>query len=230
MRQSPYELASNLERLLLSLGVRFRDDGFPEFPEEMILGSLPDDLDILPFAHRRMASSKSSTLICSFENDADIYRCIAHLDDDIEQYRAYLGFCGFDLSARGGMDARLQRFNLLLNAMANTYLAVSAGIPMLPNFRIGGIETLEVLSLYPKGSIFAAGTLGCARGNVDYNCAYLRTKIMFAQPSEIAVYGTLRKEYARVLEEDSVSYRVIPDYRTRSYARSRGETTGTHGL
>ena len=93
---------------------------------------------------------------------------------------------------------------------------------MLANFRIGSIRTLDALSIYPKGIPYAVGTLGCGVGNTEYNIAYLKMKLAYAQPSELLIYGRLRKEYRAVLDEERIPYRVFPDFRDRSYARKEG--------
>ena len=145
-----------------------------------------------------------------------------HIEKDLPVYREFLGFCGFDLSPRGGMSIETQRHNIRINAMANTLLALLSGKKMLANFRIGSIETLDTLSLYPKGIPYAVGALGCARGNTEYNRAYLKTKIAYARPSELLIFGRLRVTYREVLEEEQIPYRVFPDFRQRSFTRKAG--------
>ena len=83
--------------------------------------------------------------------------------------------------------------NLLISQMATLFVALS-GVPAVPNFRPGGVSTVDTLARWPKGSVFVVGTLGCARGNLEHNLAMLRTKLFIAEPSTLLIYGTLRRE------------------------------------
>ena len=41
---------------------------------------------------------------------------------------------------------------------------------------------------------------------------YLGTKILLASPDMLIYYGKLKDEYAKILDEFGITYRVFPDY------------------
>ncbi len=164
----------------------------------------------------------SQTIGVSFLPDELVYRRLEHLENDIRRYKELKAIGGFDLSPRIAMSPELQRMNLLINIMATVYVAVS-GVPIVPNFRTGAASNVDLLALWPKGCTFVVGTLGCARGNVEHNLAMLKTKLMIAEPSELLIYGTLRKEYREELDNQQVTYRVFADRHARKLGKAEIE-------
>ena len=174
---------------------------------------------VYPLSKRHQALHPECTILCAYENDSSLYRFLRNLDQNIDDCRKYYGVCGFDLSPRGGSDESHQRFNLLLNSLINTYMA-KCGIHILPNWRTGNLKTLGILQTYPIDCIFSVGSLGCARGNIKENVVILKLKLLISRPKFLLYYGTLRKRYRSILENMGIPFRVITDYRTRSYRKT----------
>ena len=162
-------------------------------------------------ALRKEAVDKSKTLLVTFSNDENIYKKLETIWEDVHQYTQYLGVAGFDLSPRINWDIKLQKFNILLNMLVDAFLAIN-GIKILPNFRTGCLETMDVLTHYPGHTWFAVGALGCANGYVKLNEMYLRTKIILTNPDMLIYYGKLKPEYESILVEMNVPYRVFTDF------------------
>jgi hypothetical protein len=150
-------------------------------------------------------------LLVSFSNDENIYKRLLSLKEDVSIYKRYLGFGGFDLSPRINWDINLQKFNIVLNMMANVFLALN-GVKIMPNFRTGCLDTMEILQCYPKNTWFTVGTLGCAQGRIKINEMYLRTKLILTNPDMLIYYGKLKPEYRKILEEFGVGYKVFADF------------------
>lgn len=125
------------------------------------------------------------------------------------------GFGGFDFSPRINWDVNLQRFNLLLSKLADAFLAIN-GVKLMPNFRTGCLDTFEVLSIYPPNTWYSVGALGCGRGRIKINEMYLRTKLIVTNPNMLIYYGKLKPEYAHILDEYGVQYKVFADFQRLS--------------
>ena len=219
---TPVEIAIELESKLAHEGVGFDERGYPVVTSDMILSHVPADVELHTIDRLCEANNASKTIGVSFLPDDLIYRRLEHLEEDILRYQSLLAVGGFDLSPRVGMNPNLQRMNLLINLMATVRIALS-GVRIVPNFRIGSVGTIDLLSLWPKGCTYVAGTLGCARGNVKHNLALLKMKLMVAEPSELVIYGSLRKEYRAELESQGVPYRVFADRNERRHMKSETE-------
>ena len=85
------------------------------------------------------------------------------------------------------------------------------GCRIAPNFRIGSITTIIALKSYPENIPFVSGVLGCFNGDIKFNMAYMKAKIMFAKPQSLIIYGQLRKEYRMVLDELGIKYRIVEE-------------------
>lgn len=212
-------LANNLYDYLERNNISFNEYGYPIFPKHMLLSEYPEDM--ITFYNRHYSSAeKSKTVICSYTNDSDIYTRLSMLDNDIEIYKEYMGICGFDLSPRITWDINLQRFNILLSQMATIYLGLH-GIKIFPNFRTGTWNTINSLAGYPLGSTFAIGSLGCANGYVELNKTFLKEKLVYALPSKVLIYGILKPEYKKILDDYDVMYRVYSDFQRKSRSRKK---------
>uniref|UniRef100_I5AT24 Uncharacterized protein n=1 Tax=Eubacterium cellulosolvens (strain ATCC 43171 / JCM 9499 / 6) TaxID=633697 RepID=I5AT24_EUBC6 len=202
-------LAEELEDYVRDKGVEFTEDGYPIFTEEMLLKEMPEGL--CPIGNTYYVKDKSKYLLVSFCNDEIIYKKLFSLKNNIDSYREYMGFGGFDLSPRINADVNMQRFNLLLNKLADAYLALN-GVKIMPNFRTGCNETFGVLSVYPKNSWYCVGALGCGKGRIKINDFYLRQKLIITNPDMLIYYGKVKPEYASVIEEFGVHYKVFADF------------------
>lgn len=211
-----FKIAENLKKVLVDLGVCFNSDGYPIIPEEMILQDYPDEM--VPFEHRNTCKNPKRTVLTHFSNDELLYRRLKHIDEDIEICKSYMGVVGFDLSPRLGWNIEQQKFNILINQMVNAYRAVN-GVKILPNFRIGDIDTISSLDSFPSNCLYAVGTLGCSNGYVSINLFYLRTKLLYKRPNGLLIYGKLMPQYRTVLDEFGVSYRLYEDFKSFCFQR-----------
>ncbi len=212
------QLAENLYQYLIDNGIRFTDDGYPILTDEMILKEMPKQ--VIPFGQTYACKDKGTALLVSFCKDEIIYRKLLTLEKDVPKYKQYLGFGGFDLSPRINWNINLQKFNILLNCMANTYLALH-GVKILPNFRIGCLETINVLNIYPKNCWYSMGTLGCARGHVKINKLFLQTKLIVTNPDMLLIYGNLKPQYKEILDCYGIPYKVFYDFQYVSRGKDR---------
>lgn len=213
-----FSIAAYLYEKLQKGGICFNQKGYPIIPPEMLITKVPEE--IIPFEHRNDCINPKTTVLCHFGNDELLYRRLKKLDEDIDECRNYMGVTGFDLSPRRGYDVHYQEFNQVLNQMVNAYRALH-GIHILPNFRTGDISTIDSLSSNPPNSIYVAGTLGCARGYVLQNKILLKTKILYARPRELLIYGTLQNEYSAIMDEYGQPYRVYDDYQRNSRRKAK---------
>ncbi len=213
-----FSLAETITDYLKRHGVKFSEEGYPNFTDDMLLREVPEE--VAPIGRTSFVKDKSRTLLVSFRNDEEIYKYLFSLNDTIKICKSYLGFGGFDLSPRINWDVKLQRFNILLNMLADAYLAVN-GIKLMPNFRIGCLETIDVLSSYPQHTWFTVGALGGGRGRIKINKMYLMTKLLITNPDMLIYYGKLKPEYAEILDQYGVSYRVFEDFQRISRKRRK---------
>lgn len=204
-----FNIAIELEEYLKERGVKFTESGYPIFTKEMLLQEMPEG--VCPIGQTYYVKDKSKYLLVSFSNDENIYKKLNSLRKDVSKYLQYKGFGGFDLSPRINWDINLQKFNLLLNKLADAFLAVN-GVKLIPNFRTGCLDTFDVLSIYPQETWYSVGTLGCSNGRIKINELYLRIKLLLANPNMLIYYGKLKPEYARILDEYGEPYKVFKDF------------------
>ncbi|MDO5576289.1 MAG: DUF4417 domain-containing protein [Fibrobacter sp.] len=225
MNTSLFKLIDSLNNELVSKGIVYYKN-YPMIPAEMLIKERPKE--ILPFEHRNACTDKKNTLLCHYSTDNLLYRRLKYLEKDNEILQEYMGVIGFDLSPRLGWHTKHQKFNLLLNQTVNAYRALN-GVKILPNFRTGDMDTMEILQAYPTNSWYAVGTLGCSRGYIKENSILLRTKLLYARPERLLIYGILRSEYKAILDEFGIPYDVYKDFRTRSYNKSKDKEDVQYG-
>lgn len=205
---------------LLASGITFTKDGYPVFPEHIMLNCDPNDInDMIDWRNRNQAKNPGSTIVTMYMDDEFLYRRLFRLEQDLPEYQRFLAVAGFDLSPRTGMDPELQRFNLTLSMMATIWLGLH-GVRVMANWRIGDRSTLPALNAYPRNSMFAVGTLGCSHGikrDKNYGELMLRTKILITQPRFLLIYGPVLERYQLVLNEFGIPYKQWREYRHRSY-------------
>lgn len=131
-----------------------------------------------------------------------------------------MGVCGFDLSPNIAWPVEQQLFNILLSQLYTAYLAVN-GVKVIPNWRIGNLNTLKALNSYPRGIQFAAGALGSCRMEKSFGIPYMKAKIMVSNPSRLLIYGKLAYEYSRELREAGISYVQYDDVMSKRRALQR---------
>lgn len=212
-----YELALLLRAKLKMAKWPFNRYGFPVFPREVILEEPPALIE--PIQRIHCCENPSENLLSSFADDTLIKRRLRCIFDEINLYGKFNGFGGFDLSPRIRWPFQQQKFNIWLSQLATAFVALS-GQKIIPNFRIGNLQTLFALESYPKNIPYVVGTLGCSKKMRPLHEFIFKTKLLIARPSHLTIYGPLRKEYERLMLEQGVEYNVVTDFRTRSYALS----------
>jgi len=166
MKINLIEYADDLYITLKSQGIEFNKNGLPIFPKELLLYETP--LELLPFNHRNETKDKSRTVISFYEEDEELYRHLNNLDFVAGECAGYMGITGFDLSPCIYWNIQQQKFNILLSQMITLYIVLK-GSKVIPNYRIGLLETLPALLSYPKDSMFCVGSLGCSRKKIILN-------------------------------------------------------------
>lgn len=218
MREGLISLFARLDRELRQAGIAFTNEGYPVFPETMLLHTPPADM--ADWNHRRSVDTPTAlTIPVMFMDDMSIIRRLQHLDRDLAEYRRFMGVGGFDLSPRLDDDPVLQRFSIILSMMATIWLGLH-GIPILPNWRIGDERTLPAMDAYPRGSLFAVGTLGCSHGDASRGLELARMKLARNPPDRLLLYGPLTPAVRRLLEETGTRYTAFREYRRRSYDKT----------
>lgn len=220
----PFDLigfAVRTERHLKANGVRFTARGFAVIEPDWCLRDVPEDWIVRPLSKASQTRDPSRTLLCPFEGDAGLVGHLRRLPERIESWKGRAGVCGFDLSVCVDRPVEEQRFMLWTNGMVAGRLALE-GIPLVPNFRIGGPGTLSALDAMPRGVAYAEGALGCARESSALGEALFRWKLTVLRPSFLLVYGTLPERKAKILRAAGIPFRVVPDYKSACFA-ARGK-------
>ncbi|MGN0907586.1 MAG: DUF4417 domain-containing protein [Bullifex sp.] len=212
MRIDLIGIANDLYEKLTQAGIVFNSKGYPVFSERYFLHQMPDE--IIPFTKRKYASNKKTALVCFFEEDEFLYSFLLNIDKYIDELREYIGIGGFDLSPDIFWDDSLQQLNILLSQMVTIYVAIH-DVKIIPNWRIGSLQTIDSLCVYPKHSTFIVGTHGSQRTKNVLDDIYVRAKLMVSNPSNLLIYGGLHKKYFEVLKEEDISYTIFKDYKSQ---------------
>ena len=216
MKINLIELANNLYTDLKNKGIEFNRYGFPVFPKEYLLTKTPEE--ILPFHHRNAAKDKGKAVISFYEEDEELYHRLKKLDFVVNECSKYMGIVGFDLSPCVFWNIQQQKFNVLLNQLITLYIATK-GSKVIPNFRIGRLETLPALLSYPTESMFCVGSLGCSRKVTDFNLNQFKTKVLYSRPKKLLYYGKVLSPYKEFLDTLGIPVKAYVDFRTRSYQK-----------
>ena len=155
-----YERALLLRAKLKMAKWPFNRYGFPVFPREVILEEPPTLIE--PIQRIRCCKKPNENLLSSFSDDLFIKRRLQRIFEEINLYGLFKGFGGFDLSPRIRWPFQQQKFNIWLSQLATAFVALS-GQKIIPNFRIGNLQTLFALESYPKNIHYVVGTLGCSK-------------------------------------------------------------------
>lgn len=215
MKINLIKTANDLYCELKNLGIDFNVAGFPVFPEEVLLKDIPGE--IVPFTKRKNAIQKERAVVCFFEEDEYLYRFMKNPDRYLMELKEYLGVGGFDLSPNIFWPSSQQRLNILISQMLTLYIAVKGSIKIVPNWRIGDLDTLGCLNSYPKETMFIVGALGSIRSRTIYDDVYLKTKMLVSRPSTLLVYGLSQKKYQSVLKEENIEGIFYEDYKSRVF-------------
>lgn len=208
------QVLTEIEKQIRQSGILFDVNDMPILPKSMILREEPEEL--IPFEHRGVAKNLKKTAICFFSKDLLLEQRIRNLVSNLPEYGKYMGVTGFDLSIRIGMALESQLMFARINKMIDCYFAIN-GIKVLPNFRVGEIGSISSILNYEKGTMYAAGIIGCKNGSSILDDAILRAKLIYARPTKILTYGMPRANSTRILRDCGVCYRPYEDFRKRSY-------------
>ncbi len=201
------QIAERYIDIVSAAGITFNELGFPLIPSKYYAKGLPTDMIDYPHRRSRHVMSPSSTAICFFMSDSQIYPRFERLLQDLSEYRRFAGVAMPDITVTADMDLPWQAFIMLLNQLFAAVLAAS-GIKIIANTRCGSPESSRYLKAIPKGVLCASGSLGCDRLTEPYDYDYT-TKILQMRPSALLVYGkrdTIAVEQLKTMGIEIISY------------------------
>ena len=213
------ELVESYTAYLKEKGVEFWENGFPKFKSNWIITTKPRV--IAPFNKRHYYwQNKQDISICYFGKDEHLYPRLDKVFKEIEILKEYHSVCMMDISISPLMLDEVQRMNLLLNLLFICVVAVN-GIKIIPSFRTGSFETLQLLvQSVGHSDYWAMGAVGTQQIRNDAFFDYLfKTKCMFIMPKHLLCYGQPNKQTIDCLEEYGIEYKPIyKDFRSLSYS------------
>lgn len=92
------EIAEGYIAYLKDKGMKFGEDGFPVFSQQMFLDNLPEQVIPYDFRKTRVIKNSKKTLLCFYCPDARIYPRLERVLDDIAEYRKYIGTVATDVT------------------------------------------------------------------------------------------------------------------------------------
>lgn len=203
------KIADDYIAYLKDKGMKFGEDGFPVFSQQMFLDDLPEQVIPYDFRKNRAIKNPTKTLLCFYCPDARIYPRLEQVLDDIAEYRKYMGAVATDVTMTCDMDEEWQDFIMLLNQLFMAVLAVNR-IKIVANLRTGNLHTHGNFKGIPANIMWAAGFLGCAR---DKPCdmRFIST-VLLVRPSKPLIYGKEDKNAIEKLSLMGIEYSIYPDY------------------
>ncbi len=220
MKTNLIRLAENLKEKLFGFGIKFNNYDYTSIPKELLLEEEPEEM--LPYHHKNSAKDKKKTVICNYEEDNETYGRLNRLDKISDSCSEFMGIVGFDLSPCIYWDINSQAFNILLSQMITIYVAIKGNIKILPNYRIGALETIKSLRSYPEGSNFCVGSYGCSRKVTDFSVSQFNAKVIYTRPKKLYFYGKILPPYKKFLDEINLPYRRYDTYR-ETYFKTKGD-------
>jgi hypothetical protein len=213
------ELVELFTRYLTENNVKFTDDGFPLLKEEWFINNKPKI--IAPFNKRQYyRQNKKDISICYFGKDEHLYPRLEKIFDEISILKEYHSACMMDISVSPLMHDEVQRMNLLLNLLFVCVVAVN-GIKIIPSFRTGSLETLNLLmKSVGKSKYWVMAAVGTQRVRKNAFFEYLfRTKCLLIIPEHLLVYGRPNVSTSLCLNDYGIKYEVYKDFRSLSYSK-----------
>ena len=153
------KIADDYIAYLKDKGMKFGEDGFPVFSQQMFLDDLPEQVIPYDFKKNRAIKNPTKTLLCFYCPNARIYPRLEQVLDDIAEYRKYMGTVATDVTMTCDMDEEWQDFIMLLNQLFMAVLAVNR-IKIVANLRTGNLHTHGNFKGIPANIMWAAGFLG----------------------------------------------------------------------
>ena len=215
------QIIEALTKYLLERGVEFSEDGFPIFQAQWIIEDLPDA--IVPFSKRHYFKiDKKKVSICFFENDKLLYPRFNKLFKEIETLEQYHSVCMMDISVSPFMFDCVQETNLLINMLYSCVLATN-GIKIIPSFRSGSFETIQILTRnIGQVDYWIMGAIGTQKVKKNVYLDYLfESKCLILMPKRILIYGKPSKSTISCLNEYGIKYSIYKDFRYLSYKKEK---------
>ena len=213
------ELVERYTAYLKENGVEFYENGFPKFKPDWIITTRPKV--IAPFNKRQYYwQNKRDISICYFGKDEHLYPILDKVFSETIILKEYHSVCMMDISISPLMLDEVQRMNMLLNLLFICIIAVN-GIKIIPSFRTGNFETLQLLVKsvgYSKYWVMGAVGTQQITKNAYYENLF-RCKCMMVLPEELLIYGKPNKSTISCLNQYGIRFEPIyKDFRNLSYS------------
>ncbi|MBO4787990.1 MAG: DUF4417 domain-containing protein [Lachnospiraceae bacterium] len=206
-----FMLTDKLVTYLKKKGFAFTSEGYPVFAKEMFLNEIPDLIVPVQQRKNRRVRNKKKTVISFFCGDEYIYRRLAKILDEIDEYKEYMGVIGSDITVTQDMDLEWQRAIILLNQLVMAVFAAN-GIKIVLNTRMGSRETKDMFRYMPKGIMIASGFRGGDRECSNNDFGYV-AKVLSFLPSKLLIYGRCHKSVLKRLDTLGIEYVLYKDFR-----------------
>ena len=211
------QIVERFTTYLKEKGVEFTRDGFPIFKPEWIVTNKPTV--VAPFNKRQYyKENKRDISINFFSQDEYLYPRLERVFEEIQLFKEYHSVCMMDISISPLMLDEVQRMNLLLNMLYICVLAVN-GIKIIPSFRTGDFDTLQLLMRsvgYSKYWIMGAVGTQRNRKNAFYDYLFM-AKCLLIMPEHLLIYGKPNDSTILCLENYGIEHTQYKDFRTLSY-------------
>lgn len=213
------KIAEEYIQYLKRRGVKFNTRDFPLLKKDMFLDEYPEL--VMPYDCRknRLVMNPEKTLLCFYCGDKRIYPRLKKVLKDILEYRRFLGVVAVDITVTSDMDEEWQDAIMLLNQLFMAVLAVN-GVKVVANLRTGSLSSVGNFETIPKGVMWAAGFLGCAKDDLlDFRFISDTLRVM---PSKFVIYGPEDEIALEKLNMMGIDHRVYYDYHklSKKYKRS----------
>jgi len=163
-------------------------DGFPIIEDWMVADKPPKF--IVQWDRRKDVINPNETGISFYCNDPGFTPILNNPKAYTDKLNKYYCIIGFDASPYDNMPLVVQKSQIYLN-LGLTYYYGRLGNKIIPNVRLGDMQTLPSLDAYPHNTLISVGTNGFVR-ELD-NREIFKTQIKEIcdklHPSGILVYG-----------------------------------------
>lgn len=211
-------IANRLVKYLKEKGIQFTEDGYPILKKEWYATTTPSK--IVPFNKKQYFSGEKDISICFFYCDESLYPRLERVIEELEIYKNYHSVCMMDISVSPYMLDEVQKFNLLLNLLFIAVLG-SEGIKIIPSFRSGNSETLNVIEeCIPEPLFWVMGIVGTQKSkkNLYFDLLFLE-KLLRLTPHKILCYGKPAKSTYLDLKDANIELLMYRDFRDLSYSK-----------
>jgi len=202
---------------------QFNEYGFPVFRPEMFIDEWPEM--VIPYKNRKhyIVKNPKKTLLCFYSPDIYLYPRIEKLEDDMEEYKRFMGCVFCDITVTWDLPQEMQEYLILVNHLHAAVLAVN-GIKLAANLRIGNEETLKCLEGIPVNVMCASGFLGCKNLKGKYDFSFLN-KIMQVMPYKLILFGKKDRIVEEQLYKNGICFKRYGDYNENRRSRPAALTS-----